>query len=387
MPVTLGIERLLGERVELIRGRRVGLISNASGISHDLTTNVEVLQRTPGVQLVALFGPEHGLNGAAADGAAVQSGRDGRTGVPVFSLYGEVRKPTTEMLAGIDVLIYDMQCVGARFYTYITTLLYAMQAAAEHALPFIVCDRPNPLGGEIIEGPVLERGFESFVGPGPLPIRYGLTLGELATLYNEAWGVGCQLSVVSCAGWQRSMWFGDTGLPWVPPSPAMPWPETAIVYPGTCLVEGTNLSEGRGTALPFHQVGAPWMDGKRLASRLNKLALRGVRFRPVVFQPVAGKWSGQRCEGVQLHVTDRRAFRAVTAGLHLVSAAKALYPEQFAYRPGAENGGRLHIDLLMGTAQGREALDAGVDVDVLIESWSDDLRAFSQMARMCRLYD
>jgi uncharacterized protein YbbC (DUF1343 family) len=307
--------------------------------------------------------------------------------VPVVSLYGEVRKPTAEMLAGIDVLVYDMQCVGARFYTYISTLLYTMQAAGEQSLPFIVCDRPNPLGGEIVEGPVLHPGYESFVGPGPLPIRYGLTLGELARLYNEAWDVGCQLTVMPCGGWQRPMWFHDTGLPWVPPSPAMPWPETAIVYPGTCLIEGTNLSEGRGTALPFHQVGAPWMNGQRMVAALNGLDLPGVRFRPVVFVPACGKWSGQRCEGVQLHVTDRRAFRPVTAGLHLVATAKALYPEHFDYREGPENGGRLHFDLLMGTAQVREALDDGAAVDTLIESWSDELRAFARIGSAHHLYN
>ncbi len=262
MSVLPGIEVLVGEQMELIHGRRIGLISNASGVTHSLIHDVDALRQAPGVHLVALFGPEHGFATAAADAAAVASGADVRTGLPVYSLYGAVRKPTAEMLAGIDTLVFDIQSVGVRFYTYITTLFYAMQAAAEHGMRFIVCDRPNPIGGVIIEGPVLEPGFESFVGPGPLPVRYALTIGELARLYNEVWGVGCALTVVPCAGWQRSMWFDDTGLPWVPTSPGIPKLDTAIVYPGTCFIEGTNLSEGRGTTLPFELVGAPWVDGR-----------------------------------------------------------------------------------------------------------------------------
>lgn len=386
MRIRCGIDVLLGERLDLIAGRRIGLVSNASGVTGDLTGNVTALARVRGAQLVALFGPEHGFDGAAPDGAPVGSSADARTGLPVYSLYGEVRQPSAEMLAGLDALVFDIQSVGVRFYTYITTLLHTLQAAAEHGLAVIVCDRPNPIGGEILEGPVLRRGFESFVGSGPLPIRHGMTVGELARLYNEAWSVGSDLTVVSCAGWQRKMWFDDTGLPWVPPSPAMPWPNTAIVYSATCLIEGTNLSEGRGTALPFHLVGAPWVNGQRLAERLNQLYLPGVHFRAVVFEPAADKWAGERCGGVQLHVTDRNALRPVTVGLYLLAAVHALYPQQLMYRKSRDDGGRPHIDLLIGTADVRKALNDGVDVAELVASWAEELDGFAQASRRYHLY-
>jgi uncharacterized protein YbbC (DUF1343 family) len=386
MSVLCGIDVLLDQHLDLITGRQVGLISNASGVTRDLRSNVDALRRTSDVHLVALFGPEHGFEAIAADGASIGSTVDVRTGLPVYSLYGTVRKPTSEMLAELDVLIFDIQSIGVRFYTYVTTLLYAMQAAAEHGLTFIVCDRPNPIGGEILEGPLLEQGFESFIGPGPLPIRHGLTPGELARLYNQAWEVGCDLTVVSCAGWERAMWFGDTRLPWVPPSPAMPWPETAIVYPGTCLMEGTNLSEGRGTALPFHLLGAPWVDGHTLAKALNRLDLPGVRFRPVVFQPSTNKWAGEHCGGVQLHVTDRERFRPVTSGLYVLATARALYPKEFAYLESGENGGRPHIDLLIGSAKVRQALNAGVSVSDLVADWAGALDGFADRRRAYRLY-
>jgi uncharacterized protein YbbC (DUF1343 family) len=381
-----GIDVLLSQRLDLIAGRRIGLISNASGVTRDLVSDAEALQRTPDVRLAALFGPEHGFHTSAADGVAVGSAMDSRARLPVHSLFGEVRKPTAAMLDGLDALVFDLQGVGVRFYTYITTLLYTMQASAEHGVGVIVCDRPNPIGGETIEGPLLEPGFESFVGPGPLPIRHGMTMGELARLYNDAWGVGCDLTVVPCAGWQRGMWFDDTGLPWVPASPNMPWPATAVVYPGTCLIEGTNMSEGRGTPLPFHVLGSPWVDGWRLAEALNQLDLYGVHFRPVIFRPSASKWAGEDCGGVQVHVTDRRAFRPVTAGLHLLATTQSLYPEQFAWRVGSGEGRRPYIDLLAGTDKVRRSLDDGASVAELIASWSEELGRFARTSRSYRLY-
>ena len=386
MSVLPGIDVLLDQRLDLIAGRRVGLVSNASGMTHDLVSDVDALRRARGVQLAALFGPEHGFYALGADGVAVESAVDHRTGLPVHSLYGRVRKPTPEMLTGLDVLVFDIQPVGVRFYTYVTTLLYVMRAAAEQGLPLIVCDRPNPIGGEAVEGALLEQGFESFVGPGPLPIRYGLTVGELARMANEAWSIGCDLTVVGCVGWRRTMWFDDTGLAWVPPSPAMPWPATTIVYPGTCLIEGTNLSEGRGTALPFHLLGAPWIEGWRLAKPLNRLDLPGVRFRPAGFQPAVGKWADQRCGGVQLHVTDRRAFRPVTAGLHLIATVRDLYPQRFAWRESSTEGTSPHIDLLTGTDKVRHALDAGVDVADLVASWAAERDRFARESRRYYLY-
>jgi uncharacterized protein YbbC (DUF1343 family) len=378
MPVRFGVDLLIDEQLDLIQGRPAGLISNASGITSDFTKDVHALLCEPGVQLIALLAPEHGFNAAAADGTPVDSGVDSHTSLPIFSLYGAERKPTSEILTGLEVLIFDIQTVGVRFYTYVTTLLYAMQAAAENGIALLVCDRPNPIGGTIIEGPLLAPGFESFIGAGPLPIRHGLTIGELARLFNEAWHVGCELTVVPCRGWRRSMWYQDTGLPWVPPSPAMPWPETAIVYPGTCLVEGTNLSEGRGTALPFHVVGAPWIDGLELAENLNHLALPGVRFHATAFRPSADKWAGQLCAGVQLHVTDRAAFRPVTAGLCVIDAVKRMYPDAFAYTKSQREPDVFHIDLLVGSAQVRQALDKGVPVPDLAAAWQAQLAVFGE---------
>jgi uncharacterized protein YbbC (DUF1343 family) len=374
-----GIDVLIQQRLDLIAGRRAALVSNASAVTRDLTGTLDALRRAPNVQLVALFGPEHGFYTAAADGASVESTMDSRTGLPVYSLYGDLHKPTADMLAGLDILIFDMQCVGVRFYTYITTLLYTMQAAAEHGLPLIVCDRPNPIGGEVMEGTLLTPGFESFVGPGPLPVRHAMTIGELAQLYNTAWGVGCDLAVVACAGWQRAMWFDETGLPWVPTSPGMPALTTATVYPGTCLIEGTNLSEGRGTTLPFEQVGAPYIDGWTLAEALNSLGLPGVKFRPVRFEPTDSKWAGQVCGGVQLHVLDRAAFRPVTVGLHLIATLKGLYPDQFAWRLP-------HFDRLMGTDQVRRQLDAGTPVQDIVAGWLPDLETFAPQRQKVLLY-
>jgi uncharacterized protein YbbC (DUF1343 family) len=378
-PILPGIDVLIQQRLDLIAGRRAALISNASAVTRDLTGTVDALWRAPQVQLVALFGPEHGFYTAAADGASVEAMTDAHTGLPVYSLYGDLYKPTAEMLAGLDVLIFDIQSVGVRFYTYITTLLYIMQAVAEHGLPLIVCDRPNPIGGELLEGPLLVPGFESFIGPGPLPVRHGLTIGELARLYNTVWGVGCDLTVVPCAGWQRHMWFDQTGLPWVATSPGIPTLATTTVYPGTCFIEGTNLSEGRGTTLPFELIGAPYVDSWVLADALNRLELPGVKFRPAPFEPVSSKWAGQMCGGVQLHVLDRHSFRPVTVGLHLLATLKAIYPDQFVWRLP-------HFDRLLGTDRVRQQLDAGAPVPDIVAGWASDLETFAAQRRQVLLY-
>jgi len=383
--VSPGLAQLLGHRLNLVQGRRVGLITNASGALPDLTDARTALQAA-GIHITTLFSPEHGLYAVEPDGAAVTSGR-GPDGLPVYSLYGETRRPTPEMLAGLDVLLFDIQDVGARFYTYIWTMSLALETAAEAGLPFIVLDRPNPIGGEVIEGPTLEPAYASFLGRHPLPIRHGLTVGEMARWLDGTLNLGADLTVIPMKGWRREMFFADTGLPWVPPSPAMPWPATALVYPGACLVEGANLSEGRGTALPFHLVGAPWIDGRRLARALNQLDLPGVRFRPVIFQPAAHKWARQRCGGVQLHVTSRRAFRPVTAGLHLLATVQALYPDEFAWRGSSGEGSRPHIDLLTGADKVRRALDTGVSMADLVASWADELDQFAQACRLYRLYN
>ena len=379
MSVSAGINVLLDQHLASIAGRRLGLISNASAVTRDLTSTLDALRRAPNVQLAALFGPEHGFHTAAPDAIPVDSTVDTRTGLPIYSLYGEVTQPTAEMLAGLDLLIFDIQSVGVRFYTYTTTLLYAMRTAAEVGIPVIVCDRPNPITGQIVEGPLLEPGYESFVGSGPLPVRHGLTVGELAQLYNTAWSVGSSLTVVPCANWQRTMWFDETGLPWVSPSPGMPTLATATVYPGTCLIEGTNLSEGRGTTLPFEVVGAPWLDGWALADVLNELRLPGVKFRPVQFEPTDSKWVGQTCGGVQLHVLDRTVFRPLTAGLWLISTVKSLNADDFAWQLP-------HFDRLMGTDLVRKQLDAGLPVSEIEAGWAPNRANFEAQRHQVLLY-
>jgi uncharacterized protein YbbC (DUF1343 family) len=381
-----GFEVLLRDHLDLIVNRRVGLVSNASGVTRDLVSNVTALQQTAGVELAALFGPEHGFAGVMADGTAVSTNTNAT--LPIYSLYGRTHRPTPETLAGLDVLIFDIQPVGARFYTYLTTLLYVMQAVAEHDLPLIVCDRPNPIGGEIIEGPILEQSFESFVGCGPLPIRHGLTIGEAARYFNEVWQTNCDLTVIPCEGWRRGMFFDETGLPWVAPSPNMPKWETAVIYPGTCLIEGTNLSEGRGTTLPYEIIGAPWLDGVTLAERMNELGLDGVRIRPLQFIPTDSKWQSQCCAGVQLHLTDKQTFRPVTVALHLIAAIKQQHPNQFEWRQS-------HFDRLAGTDEVRREIESKAAypqkgmraVSNIINSWIPAQEQYTRQRQAILLYE
>jgi uncharacterized protein YbbC (DUF1343 family) len=306
--------------------------------------------------------------------------------VPIYSLYGASRRPSAETLAGTDVLVYDIQDVGARFYTYIWTMSHVLEAASAHGVPMIVLDRPNPLGGEIVEGPPIEPGFASFVGRYLLPVRHGLTVGELASMFNAERGPGAQLSVVTMTGWKRGMWYDETGLPWVPPSPAMPKLETAIVYPGTCLLEGTNVSEGRGTATPFESIGAPWVDGTVLADLLNERALPGVRFRPTWFQPTAGKHAGLTCQGVYVHVTDRRAWRPVRAGLHILAGLRERWPAAFAWRETSWEGRPAHLDLLIGNGWVRQWIDAGRHVDDIVGQWQEWLAQYAAGRAAYQLY-
>jgi uncharacterized protein YbbC (DUF1343 family) len=313
----------------------------------------------------------------------VESGVDPRTKVPVHSLYGATREPTPEMLAGVDVMLFDIQDVGSRFYTYQSTLSLVMQACGRAGVPVIVLDRPNPLGGARAEGPILEPAQASFVGLHPIPIRHGLTLGELALLLHAAFGVGAAPEVVPMRGWRRGMAWEETGLAWVPPSPNMPAAETARVYPGTCLIEGTVLSEGRGTAKPFEWIGAPWIDAERWAAHLNGLGIPGARFRPVYFIPSASKCAGEACAGVQVHVFDRDAFPAVSVGAALLLSLRALWPDRFAWRG---SGNRFFVDRLAGTARFRAAIDAGTDLRALEREWDPGLREFAHLAQSVHLY-
>ena len=377
-----GLAVLLEDRLGLIEGKPVGLISNSTGVNGGLEDNISLFCRHPNVHLKAIFAPEHGLWGAVQDAVSVSSFQYEGISIPVYSLYGDVRKPTPEMLDGVDVLVFDIQDVGARFYTFISTMAMAMEACAERGLSFIVLDRPNPIGGLAVEGNVLEPEFRSFVGYLPIPVRHGMTIGELSLFFNDQLQIGTRLDVVGMAGWRRDMWFDDTGLQWVMPSPNMPTLTTATVYPGTCLFEGTNVSEGRGTTRPFELIGAPWIDAPGLADELNQLALAGVKFRPVCFIPTFAKYKGQRCGGVQVHVVDRKAFAPVRTGLSMADVIRRIYQAEFQWH-GAD---RPFFDLLMGTDKVRKQLSSGKSADSIIGSWEDELMRFAESRRDCLLY-
>jgi uncharacterized protein YbbC (DUF1343 family) len=385
MNVKTGLQVLLEEKLNLIQGRRIGLVTQPAAVLPDLTSCVDAL-RQAGAHLTALFGPEHGFGGAAADGLAVADAVDARTGLPVWSLYGPVKEPTAAMLAGVDVLVFDMQDVGVRFYTYLSTLSHLLRGAAKQGCPVIVLDRPNPIDGLTLEGPLVEPGYESFVGVAPVPIRHAMTLGELARYFCAEHAIDAELTVVEMQGWRRSQWFDEAGLPWVSTSPAMPHLSAATVYPGMCFVEGTNLSEGRGTALPFELCGAPWLDGYELAAALNRLDLPGVRFRPVYFEPSASKHAGLLCQGVQVHVADRRRLRAVELGLHVVAACRQQAPQQFQFLATSWEGRPPHFDLLAGGPALRTGLLAGEPVEALANAWAAELAAFTATRARYLLY-
>ncbi len=365
---------------------RVGLISHPPAILHDYAHALDALMQS-GAHIAALFGPEHGFDASAADGASVNDQTDRRTGLPVFSLYGPNKEPSQAMLSGVDTLVFDMQDVGVRFYTFISTLFYVLRGAAAAGKSVIVLDRPNPINGRVVAGPPLESGFESFVGIAPMPLRHGLTMGELARYFNSDFGFHADLTVVPMQGWQRSMWFDETGLPWVPLSPGMPHLSTAIVYPGMCFLEGTNLSEGRGTALPFEIAGAPWLDGHTLAQSLNQLNLPGVRFRPVSFAPTFSKHSGQTCSGVQVHVTDRASFKPIQTALHLIAACRAQAHKDFSFLSSSWEGGKPHFDLLAGSASVRQGLEAERPVVDIARDWDQSLEEFAQKWQKVLLYE
>ena len=387
-----GLEVLLSESLHLVQGKRVGLVANPASVTRDLAHAADLLQACPGVRLVALFGPEHGLRGEAQDMEAVPGGTDPGTGLPIHSLYGSsaaTLAPETEMLDGLDLLLVDLPDVGARYYTFAATLSHVMERAATRHLPVVVLDRPNPLGGTVVEGPLVEPGFESFVGRFPVPVRHGLTIGELALLFNQEFALGAEVQVVRLQGWTRAMTWEDTGLPWVPPSPNMPTPETAHVYPGGCLVEGTNLSEGRGTTRPFEFVGAPWLEAPALAATLNEQHLPGILFRPHWFRPVAQKWAGRTCAGVQAHVTDRRELRSFAAYVALLAAARRQAPEAFAWRRDAYEFESRHpaIDLLAGSPQLRQDIESDRPVRDMEEEWRRAAAAFEPARQHVLLYD
>jgi len=377
--VVPGLEVLAGEEPSLITGKRVGLITNHSGIDRRAVHAIDLIAKVPGARLTALFAPEHGIRGMVEAGGKVADTVDERSGVPVYSIYGAVQRPTSEMLKDVDVLLFDIQDVGVRFYTFISTMGEGMEAAAAKGIPFVVLDRPAVLGGIRVEGPVLDMRFRSFVGAYAIPIRFGMTLGELAGFCNDRMAKRVDLRVVKMKNWKRSLWYDQTGLPWVPPSPNIPTLGSAVVYPGTCLIEGTNVSEGRGTTLPFELIGAPWVEGIRLAEEMRKAALPGVIFRPAGFTPTFSKYQGLACQGVQIIVTDRERFEPVRTGVHLIWAIKSLWPAGFEWRTGS-------IDRLSGSDQLRLAIDRGDTPETIVGSWSASLREFDMVRRKYLLY-
>ena len=399
-----GVEVFLAERLDLVAGKRVGLVTNPSGVDRRFESTAGLFRRTAGLALAALYGPEHGVRGNAQAGEYVPFFRDDKFGVPVFSLYGPSMKPpagmlkdidaymrsfdTThedkklgaEMTGDVDILVFDVQDVGTRVYTYIATMAYAMEAAAAAGIPFVVLDRPNPIDGVTMEGPLLEPAFSSFVGLYPIPLRFGMTIGELARLFNDKFLAGkADLTVVPASGWRRDMWFDETGLPWIVPSPNMPTLDTATVYPGQVFFEGTNLSEGRGTTRPFEYFGSPWVDGFDLAKALNALGIPGVRFREQWFTPAFSKFAGELCGGCQVHVTDRKAYRPLAAALHAIATVRSLYPESFAFHAD-------YFDKIMGTSTVREALEKGTPVAEILAGFEKGLADFAALREPYLLY-
>jgi uncharacterized protein YbbC (DUF1343 family) len=372
-----------------LRGRRVGVLCNHASVDVGYAHIADRLAAADGVTLGAIFGPQHGFRSDVQDNMIeTPHGADGARRVPVYSLYSETREPTPQMLDGLDVLVVDLQDIGARIYTYIYTVANCLKACGRHGVPVIVCDRPNPIGGVDVEGPTLRTGFESFVGQFPIPMRHGMTIGEVARFFNDAFALGARLDVVKMEGWRRQMYADATGLPWVMPSPNMPTLDTAIVYPGTVLFEGVMLSEGRGTTRPFELVGAPWIDAERFAREVNALRLPGAHFRPAVFEPTFQKHARQTCGGCQIHVTDREAFRPVLTGVALIATFRRLDPERFAWRqpPYEYEHEKLPFDILAGSDVLRTQIERDTNPHAIAASWTGDEDEFRRVRGNYLLY-
>jgi uncharacterized protein YbbC (DUF1343 family) len=390
MTVQPGLEVLLDDP-RTIEGKNIGLVTNQSAVTGDLRHVVDLLHRGRGWTLTTLFGPEHGIWGEAQDMAHVDHSVDPMTGLTVYSLYGASENdlaPRRELLRNLDALVIDLQDIGSRYYTFIYTMALCMREAAQAGVQVIVLDRPNPIDGVHLEGNIREEQFSSFVGMFPLPTRHGMTAGELARYFNKTFQLNCDLVVIPMRGWRRSMWWDETGLPWVIPSPNMPTVNTATVYPGMCLLEGTNLSEGRGTTHPFEIFGAPWLDPFRLAERLNSLGLPGIRFRPHYFMPTFQKHAGKVCGGAELHVTDRDELEPYRTGLWIVKVARDMNPEKFDWRRETYEfvSDRLAIDLLAGSARYRELVESGGNIDEWVAEWDGPLREFANAREEFLIY-
>ena len=388
--VNTGLDRLVAGAFTRLKGRRVGLVVHPASVDQRMRPAVELIRECGAVDLKTLFGPQHGILGQTQDNMIEWEGfTDGSTGLPVHSLYGQHRKPTSAMLDGLDVLVIDLQDVGARYYTFIWTMLLCMEACAEHGVQVMVLDRPNPIGGKLTEGTVLDPEFRSFVGLAPIPMRHGMTAGELAGFFVRWLELDLDLEVVWMEGWKRDMDFAATGLPWVLPSPNMPTLDTALVYPGGCLLEGTTLSEGRGTTRPFEIFGAPYVDPETLAGVLTDWSLPGCRFRPLHFEPTFHKYAGEVCGGVQVHVTDAKTFEAVTTYTAAIAAIRNQWPDRFAWKqpPYEYETEKLPIDILAGGEAWRAGVEANLSPWRMKSDWMEQLKAFSEMTAEFRRYE
>jgi uncharacterized protein YbbC (DUF1343 family) len=400
-----GIQVFLESHLDLVKGKRVGLVTNQTGVDSNLQSTIDLLYKNKEIKLVALYGPEHGVRGNAQAGEYVSFYIDDKYNIPVFSLYGQSRKPAagmlknidsymrsfdtvsagkvpeTSMVESLDVLIFDIQDVGTRIYTYLATMAYCLQACAENDIDFMVLDRPNPINGQDMEGPVLEYPeYSSFVGLYPIPARHGMTVGELAELFNDKFlEKKAALTVIPMQGWERKMWSDETSLPWVIPSPNIPTLDTATVYPGQVFLEGTNISEGRGTTKPFELFGAPWINGYELTKKLNELSLPGIKFREAWFSPTFSKFEGELCGGAQIHVIDRKLYRPFESSLYIIQTVMEMYPNHFKFHDE-------YFDKIMGTSKPREALEKGIEVKDIIKSYQADLDNFSKLRKSYLLY-
>ena len=381
--VTPGVEQFIVDVPAVVRGKRVGLITNHTGVDSRGVSTIDLVFASRDVKLVALFGPEHGIRGTAADGAKISSAVDRKTGLPVFSLYGDVRRPTPRMLSNVEALLFDIQDIGARPYTYISTMGLAMRAAKEKGIPFVVLDRPNPIGGHIVEGSILDTAFRSFTGMYPIALRHGMTIGELARMFNDRFGIGAELIVIPMRGWKRTMWFDETGLPWVNPSPNIRRLETAIHYPGTVFIEATNLSEGRGTDHPLEQAGAPWLRARAVADSMNAMRLPGVRFEATRFRSVRGtaKYGGVTIPAVRFVITDREAYRPVRTTLRFIELVRRMHPRNFRWQ---ERGAG--VDRLAGTDALRKAIGDG-RLQKLLDGWEAERAEFARLRQEFLLYE
>jgi len=350
----LGLDVFLENDYKKYTGKRIGLVTNMTGVNERLVPAIDLFFDHPDIELTALFGPEHGIRGDAKEGEDVTSFTDPATNLPVYSLYGETRKPTADMMENVDVMVFDLQDIGSRYYTYIYTMAHVMEACAEYNKEFVVLDRPNPISGQRLEGNLVEKEVRSFIGLFPIPNRHGMTVGELAKLFKHEFGYRCDLTVIPMQGWKREMYFDETGLFWVPPSPNTTTMDMMMLYPGTCLVEGTNLSEGRGTTKPFEWIGAPFINGQTLAKQFNAKKIPGVLARPITFTPTYQKHEGELCSGVQLHIEHRHKVHALKTGVALLESIASMYPDDFKFIESKP--GRYFIDLLAGTKELKQAI-------------------------------